>query len=122
METTERRRPGRPADTVHGTMSARHPSGAAIGWSDGHWAGDPALVAAARQMCADRVLLPVGETGAWVITETGSPVAAYAILLNLCGPDVRGDHPVHALIWLSNLAIADPDADWDVEDDEDDDV
>lgn len=116
MNTQTRRKPGRPANTVHGTLAARHPSGAAIGWSDGHWAGHAALVERARQMCAEQVLLPLGQ-GAWVIAEPGEPLAAYAVMVDLCGEgSVSGDVPADAITILTAIALADPDAD------EDDDV
>lgn len=118
MNTQTRRGPGRPANTIHGTMAAAV-DGRAVGWSDGHWAGHPALVAAARQLCAEQVLLPIGQ-GAWVIAETGEPLAAYAILADLCGEDsVSGDVPGDAITILSALAVtASPDDNADAEDDD----
>jgi len=60
---------GRPSSAKYPVVTAIHvDSGAAVAWSDGVFAGDVALVAAARE--AARQAIP------WALTATGPVVAA----------------------------------------------
>lgn len=112
MESKARRKPGRPADTIHGTIAALSASGRPLAWSDGSWAGDAHLVRQAKRLCADHPVLPVLGTGAYVVADADSAVAAYAILQDLCGPgSLTGDVPVEDLVALLALSSADPDDD-----------
>lgn len=48
-QTLARRRPGRPAQTIHGTIAGVNLiTGESVGWSDGQWSGSKRLVTVHR--------------------------------------------------------------------------
>jgi hypothetical protein len=64
-------------------------------------------------------VLSVPGTGGYVVADSESAISAYAILLDLCGPDsLTGDVPVEDLLALLTLSLTDPDAYDDCEHDD----
>ena len=120
---TTRRRVGRPASTVYGTVNARRrDSKLAISWSDGQWGGHPNLVAAARALARDAetegvepLLLPWG--GGYTTADDSTLLGALAVMVDhtVCGADAElaGDIPEEYLQSLVDLGLQDPDTDTD---------
>lgn len=107
---TRRRRPGRPANTVHGVFSVRVDAERGLGWSDGQWGGDADLVAAAEKLVADGAVLEVpGAFGQVIKASAMDPVAALAVMAKVTGATTRfrGDIPLAAIITLATAAPSD---------------
>lgn len=106
----DRPRVGRPPKARRGTIVGGG-DGGRLAWAAGHWAGTPRFVVAARRMCADREVLPVPGTGAWVEADALNAVAVVAVIAALVGIDghVTGDLPRDQIYRLAVMASQDPD-------------
>lgn len=74
-------------------------------WTDGHFDGDPDLVAAAGHLCESRERVGLSPTGPWVDTDASDPVAVVAIFDHVFDGRavLSGDIPEAALHELAGL-------------------
>ena len=99
-----RRRPGRPADTVFGSLGVVDRVGRSLAWSDGQFAGHPRLIAKAEQLVNDGAVLKVpGVAGHVIVATSAEPVAVLAILGAIAGTATgfHGDIPLSAIAALA---------------------
>ncbi len=61
--------------------------------------GEPSLVAAANELCHRGEAVSVGPAGPWVVADRHDPLAALAVLRQVCGgtAEIIGDIPRDAL-------------------------
>lgn len=112
METLVKSRRGRPAQTVHGTISGGNPdTGESIAWSDGSWHGTKRLVAEANYLCETGEVLPLPTTAAFVVADAVNPVAVYAVIATLVGPHgrVEGNIPTDDIAAFDEISMLAPD-------------
>ena len=119
------RSPGRPSDTIHGTIVAVDTEGRKLAWTNGQWIGHPALVNQAQCLVAAKAWLvafgadgltvdtalfrPGGHDSFTVAADAVDPTAAVAVMSVVCGPGVMltGDIPDKAIVdleWLVDPA------------------
>jgi hypothetical protein len=114
MEPFERRRRvGRPPDTIWGTITAvDHRDHVVLAWSDGEFAGNPALADRAAALANGEAQLPLSPTGPFVGPDALPPLRAIAAMCMALGDgviQVEGDVPeaaVAALLDVPDEAVA----------------
>ena len=126
-EVTVKRRVGRPADTVFGTIGVDIPV-TSLTWSDGEWYGPPYMEIIQALIAAGTLLEVPGTFGHTVPASGDEPIAVMAIMARIAAyanaglldliltpdPNVsdlpiqatgfRGDVPIQAIIALAKLS------------------
>jgi len=108
MEPFERRRRvGRPPDTIWGTITAvDHRAHVVLAWSDGEFAGHPALAGRAAALASGDGQLPLTPTGPLVGPDASPPLRAIAAMCLALGDgviEVAGDVPAAAIAGLLDV-------------------
>ena len=114
MEPFERRRRvGRPPSTVWGTITpVDHRDVVFLAWSDGEFAGDPALADRAAALAGSAAHLPLSPTGPFIGPDASPPLRAIAAMCLALGGgviEVEGDVPeaaVAAALDIPDEAVA----------------
>jgi hypothetical protein len=99
-----KRRPGRPADTIYGSLGVADAAERSLGWSDGAWAGHPHLVAQVVELVdAGAVLAVPGVDGYVIVASSYDPVSVMALMAKVADTETgfSGDIPVAAIAALA---------------------